>query len=237
MTADFEDEVNLGGWTLATFDQPTPITPTGGNPGGMLRQQLCCDFFAGALHTVGASPFTGDYRAKRVAALSVDLRVYVLDPVLFPLSLRLETDAGTPGDPSDDFAVFFGGGPKHALPPIDPSPVLGAWKTLTYAIPSQATELPAGWVYHPADPLFGTVPASADWNVLIRNVTRVSFELGPEVPYWPIYFWDLAFDNAAITRKVALKPSRRTPVLAPGPIVPLPPLLPPVLAGVAGRAQ
>jgi hypothetical protein len=205
--ADFEDEINRGNWTFESFDLPTRIAPSGGNPGAMLRQQACCDLFAGAVHTVGPSVFTGDYRTRRVRSIRVDVRVFALNPELFPLSLRLETDAGTPADPGDDFAVFFTGGVEHALPPADGDPALGEWRTIAFRIPSSARELPPGWAYHPADPLFGTVPETADWNVLIQNVTRVSFELGPLEPYWPMHYWDVAVDGIVLVRD-AFEPKR-----------------------------
>ncbi len=199
VVATFEDGVNLGGWTYRWFDQPTPLTPAGGNPGGMLRQQFCCDSFSPRAHTVGPSAFTGDYRAEHVLRISVDARVFALDPVLFPLSLRLETNAGTPADPADDFAAFFTGGPVHQLPPAS-GPDIPMWKTIHFLVPSQSPDLPPGWELQPFDPLFGSVPPRATWDTLIAHVTGVSFEYGPIQPVWPTHYWDLAVDNIKIVR-------------------------------------
>jgi hypothetical protein len=199
-TADFEQGQNLGDWTFEWFDVSMSITPSGGHPGALMRVNFCCDAFAPRLHTIGSSVFTGDYRADGgVISLGADFRVYTLDPQAFPVSLRLLTDAGTPADTSDDFAAYFAGTPAHTLPPAVAGPS-GQWKTLHFDVPALASSLPAGWVYHAADPLFGTVPESADWNVLIQNVTGVFFEYGPVIPYWPIHLWNLGVDNITIGR-------------------------------------
>lgn len=191
--ADFEGGHNEGGWTFRVFDQPTRLTPAGGNPGGALRDQACCDLFAPSIHTVGESGFTGDWRAAGASRVLADVRVAVLEPFLFPLSLRIATDAGTPDDPSDDFAAFLPGGLAHALPPQG-----GPWRTLRFDVPVSEPALPAGWLLVPRDRLFGELPPSPDWNVLVQRVSEVSLELGPSVPFWPFHYWDVSVDNVRL---------------------------------------
>ena len=96
-------------------------------------------------HSVGAPDFTGDFVARGVESIAADLETFRFDPgsVLLgaPLNLKLETDAGTPGDESDDYAAFFFGGLDQATPPP-----LAGWQRVTFAIPSENPSLPPGWI-------------------------------------------------------------------------------------------
>ena len=78
---------NTGRWSFfGNPDNPVEvIEPSGGNPGAFLHSTCsglaCLDTFAPELRTeLGvASIFTGDYRAKGVASLGVDLAIFRVD--------------------------------------------------------------------------------------------------------------------------------------------------------------
>lgn len=92
-TTTFSAE-NVGGWAWGGPNQSIPAT--GGFP-AHYRRTDGLDTFAPMLQTSGSSIFTGDYRAARVSALSVDLQSFSIDfptSCQRPLSLVLTNDNG-----------------------------------------------------------------------------------------------------------------------------------------------
>src|SRR4051812_10284293 len=65
----FENGVNQGGWT---FGFETTLPRSGGNPGGFLRKYEL-DTYGPFLRTTSKAVFTGDYKARGVSQVGVDL--------------------------------------------------------------------------------------------------------------------------------------------------------------------
>src|SRR5262245_15275129 len=99
-TETFTNGTNAGAWT---FGNPADtILSSGGNPGYYLRNSNL-DTIAPQPRTGAGvtSAFTGDYRARRVATMEVDLRTFSTQfNFSRELTLILVDDAGTPADPS-----------------------------------------------------------------------------------------------------------------------------------------
>lgn len=192
----FQAGTNVGGWSF--FGNPSNpievIEPAGGNPGAFLHSTCgglaCLDTFAPMLRTEAgvASPFTGDYRARAVRALGVDVRVFGPPGVSTgsrPLTLVLTNDAGTPDDPIDDVAVYR----KGANIPT----VAAGWKRFRFAVPSQRATLPPGWIV-----LNGTGDDDADWRRVLGDVSQVTFELGDPDLFYIFQQWELGVDDLRI---------------------------------------
>ncbi len=170
----------------------------GGNPGGFLHATCdglsCLDTYAPKLHNeVGdASIFTGDYRAKGVSRLGVDLATFGPDILTWlgrPLSLMLRYDGGTPLDYSDDVQVFYKGNVNI------PSPS-GSFRQYKFKVPSQSTILPDGWKVMYG---YNTGDDDADWNTVIANVSMVTFFYGDPEYFFMFQQWELGVDNVSIT--------------------------------------
>jgi hypothetical protein len=191
------DRTNVGRWSF--FGNPSnPIEvreASGGNPGAYLHSTCggldCLDTFAPELRTeLGvASLFTGDYRAKGVTHLGVDLAVFGPPGVTTggrPLTLILRHDPGTPGDPSDD-AVVYRLGARNIPPPT------GRWRSYLFPVPSARATLPPGWQV-----LQGTGNDDADWNTVVGSVTQASFFFGDPTFFFIFQQWELGVDNLRI---------------------------------------
>jgi hypothetical protein len=197
---DFDSGSNHGGWTFAPRGSTveTFLRAEGGNPGWHLGVSRCCDILPPELRTVSNSPFTGDYRARDVRRLEVDVQIVSLEDGPLrkaPLNLLLENHNGTPLDIRDDWGAFFHGGTSHT------TPAPGApWTTLSFAIDSQQRELPPGWELISLDPL-QALPVHASWQGLMTSIAAVSFRLGPAHPEFgvdTVLFYDVGADNARI---------------------------------------
>ncbi len=192
----FENGQNTGNWSFfGDPDNPIEvIESSGGNPGAFLHSTCqglaCLDTFAPELRTeLGVSSiFTGDYRAKRVRSLGVDLAIFRVDfsSAGRPLSLILRNDGGTPDDPSDDVVVHFVG-PKNVPAPD------GSWRRYQLAVPSRSTVLPSGWKVFQ-----GTGDDDADWNTVLTDVDEVSFFFGDPEFFFIFQQWELGVDNIRI---------------------------------------
>ncbi|MFO0840722.1 MAG: hypothetical protein U1D55_19620 [Phycisphaerae bacterium] len=179
---------NEGGWLYGSPFGGIQIV--GGNPGACFRDPQI-DTFAPQPHTTQhPSEFTGDYRARHVTSVGIDLILFYVDFSAGgrPLSVILETDNGTPGNFSDDWGAFLIG------PAIVPQ--LGeGWRRYDFAIPSDAPSLPAGWEFIQ----FGPGSPTPIWNTLLHNVTRLRFFYGDPRNFFIFQVWDVAMDNPRIT--------------------------------------
>jgi hypothetical protein len=192
---DFERE-NEGDWSF--FGNPANpvevIEAGGGNPGAFLHSTCsglaCLDTFAPELRTqLGTSSvFTGDYRAKGVEGLGVDLAIFDVDFSTGgrPLTLMLRHDPGTPGDSFDD-TVVYRLGPKN-IPDAN-----GQWRRYSFRVPSEKLTLPAGWLVFQ-----GSGDDDADWNQVMTGVSQVSFFYGDPTFFFIFQQWELGVDNLRI---------------------------------------
>ncbi|HEX6881802.1 MAG TPA: hypothetical protein VF530_00395 [Planctomycetota bacterium] len=191
------DVTNTGNWSF--FGNPAnPIEvreSSGGNPGAFLHSTCaglgCLDTFAPELRTQRGVPslFNGDYRAKGVTQLGVDLAVFGPPGVTTggrPLSLILRHDPGTPMDPFDDVVVYRVG-PRN-IPPAS-----GTWRSYDFRVPTASASLPAGWVVQQ-----GTGDDDADWNTVVADVTQVGFFFGDPSFFFIFQQWELGVDNVRI---------------------------------------
>lgn len=183
----FEGGVNQGGWT---YGGPFgAISGSGGNPGAYWNEPDI-DTFAPQLRTTAAgSVFLGDYRARQVTNLMVDLILFDVDfsAASRPLSLILTSDNGTPGNFDDDWGAYT----MHA----QNIPLVGeGWQHYEFAVPSQSTALPAGWTFIQFGP--GGTP---NWNSLITGVDEVRFFYGNPENFFIFQMWDVGADNVGIT--------------------------------------
>src|SRR4029079_11988937 len=106
-TETFDNGSNVGGWLYGGPGET--IEPAGGNPGWFLHPPAL-DPFAPQPRTSGAdSVFTGDFQARNVSVIGIDLITIDVDfsAAGRPLTLMLVSEAGTPGNPNDDWAAYF----------------------------------------------------------------------------------------------------------------------------------
>jgi len=181
----FTNGSNEGAWTWGAGDQ---IVATGGNPGHYLRTNVIDTFAPQPRTSAGvSSAFTGDFRARQVDSLGIDLITFATQfPFQREVTLILENDAGTPGNPSDDDAVYF------LSPGFVPQPGAG-WASFDVAIPSQSATLPSGWLT-----LQGTGTNDQIWNSVITNVSRVRWFYGDPTFFFIFDIWQVGMDNPRI---------------------------------------
>ncbi len=195
----FDKHSNIGGWSY--FGNPDNrievYEPQDGNPGAFIHATCdglrCLDTYAPQLRTqVGVSSiFTGDYRAKKVAMVGIDLVTFGPELVTTearPLSLLLRNDNGTPTDWTDDVVTYWIG--NRNVPHES-----GQFKEYVIEIPSQSTTLPKGWGIMSG---YGTGDDDADWNKVITDVSQITFFYGNPELFFIFQQWELGFDNAAI---------------------------------------
>lgn len=167
------DGTNLGGWT---YGPPEQLEPVNGNPGGWLHQ-VNVDTFAPQLRTTGPSVFTGNYRARNVTSLGVDLATISTQfPAARECTLMLTNGSQT---------VYWLG------TELVPQPGTG-WKAFDFAIDAQSTTMPSGWTTQDG-------PADAVWNAVITNVTEVRYFYGDPTFFFIFDQWNVGVDNARIT--------------------------------------
>ena len=190
-TETFEGGSNVGGWLYGGPGET--IETTGGNPGAYLHSPFL-DTFAPQPRTSGPdSVFTGNFQARNVSSIGLDLITIDVDfsAAGRPLSLLLVSYAGTPADPSDDWAAYFIG-------PADvPEPGEG-WLSYSFAVPSQATSLPPGW----QTLVFGPTLPPPDWNAVITDVDEVRFFYGNPEDFFIFQVWNVGLDNVTIVADV-----------------------------------
>ncbi len=195
----FDEPEIEGNWSFyGNADVSREIIETaGGNPGAFLHSPCdglaCLDTYAPQFRTqLGrTSRFTGNYRARGVRTLGVDLAVYgpeILTTLGRPLSLILSHDPGTPTDPNDDLQITYVG--KHNIPNNN-----GRFKSYWFDIPYASETLPEDWVVRLGR---GSGDHDADWNLLIQDVTQVTFFFGDPDYYFMFQQWELGADNVIL---------------------------------------
>ncbi|QOJ17564.1 MAG: hypothetical protein HRU76_08210 [Phycisphaeraceae bacterium] len=186
-TETFTNGINTAGWSYGGNER---IEAAGGNPGAYLHTSEL-DTFAPQLWTEPGRPsnFTGDYRARQVTSIGIDLKTFHVDFSAEdrPLTLILVHDNNTPVDFDDDYGFYFMG------PNI---PLVGeGWLSYEFEIPSQAAQPPQGW--RPIE--LGFKSPEPDWNALIKNVRRVQFFYGDPEMFFIFQMWEVGADNISIT--------------------------------------
>ena len=196
----FDKRSNVGSWSF--FGNPDNSVEKwesqDGNPGAFIHAQ--CDDRIGCLSTYApqlrtqlgvSSIFTGDYRARKVTMVGVDLAIYGPDWIATenrPLSLVLRNDGGTPEDWADDVVVFWTG--SKTVPHE-----CGQFKEFVLPVPSQSETMPKDWGILAN---WGTGDDDADWNTVITDVSQVNFFFGDPEMAFLIQAWELGFDNVSI---------------------------------------
>lgn len=178
---------NVGGWTIGP---PMTNPQSGGNPGAWRNGSV--DTFAPQVRTSGAgSVFHGDWRAKGVRSVGIDLlTVSTQFPADRELTLMLSNDAGTPGNTSDDCTVYFLGTRRV------PQPGAG-WRTFDFAVDAAATAIPQGW-----SPLGACTDPDAAWNTVLTDVDEVRFFYGDPTFFFIFDIWAVGIDNARISNEL-----------------------------------
>ena len=195
----FDDPEIEGNWSFyANRDASREvIAAEGGNPGAYLLSPCdgldCLDTYAPQFRTQlgDSSRFTGNYRARGVRTLGVDLAVFgpeILTTLGRPLSLILSHDPGTPTDPNDDLQITFVG--RRNIPNNN-----GNFKSYWFDIPFASETLPEGWVVRLGR---GSGDNDADWNLMIQDITQVIFYFGDPDLYFMFQQWELGADNVIL---------------------------------------
>ena len=183
----FTNGSNVGGWTLGP---PATFPASGGNPGYYL-ETLVDTYAPRPRSTDKGSPFAGDWRARGVVSVGIDLRTL---SVQFPfdreLTLMLGNDSGTPADPLDDCVVYFLG--TRRVPQV-----AEGWKGFDYFVDVQSPTLPPGWkVWSSAS---GCTDPDAGWNKVIGDVSYVEYFYGNPEYFFIFDQWRVGLDNARIS--------------------------------------
>jgi len=190
VTETFDGTLAEATWRLGTLDE---IVADGGSPGSYLRNpQLDTAVPTPMFVGPAGSPFLGDYRSRRVAALGLDVQVFAAEIGVDnrrPISLVLGSDMGTPDDPSDDCEAYRVGAKSV------PRPGTG-WHSYDFKVPSDQLTLPAGWTVRGFCAGFTQDQA---WNAVLGNVTRVSFPFADPDTFWYFQVWDVGIDSVRVT--------------------------------------
>jgi hypothetical protein len=189
----FDNASNTGGWTFGNSFES--ITQDGANRGFHLRN-VYLDTFAPQPRTTEESIFSGDYRARGVTSVGVDLRVYRVDYTTRGrnLTVVLGSDLDTPRDSADDCRVYQVG--QRLLPPPG-----HAWIAYDFPVPSGSPVMPEGWGIVPG---FCTgLDADSAWNAVIGDVDRLGYYGGDPELFYIFQVWDLGLDNPRITYTAA----------------------------------
>jgi hypothetical protein len=190
-TETFDNGSNVGGWLYGGPGET--IESSGGNPGWYLHSPSI-DTFAPQPRTSGPdSVFTGNFQDRNVSVIGIDLITIAVDfsAADRPLTLMLVSAAGTPGDPSDDWAAYFIG-PQNVPVPGD------GWVSFSFNVPSQSPAPPPGW----QTIAFGPNSPPPNWNALITDVDEVRFFYGDPTNLFIFQMWDVGLDNVTITADV-----------------------------------
>jgi hypothetical protein len=201
VTETFETGSNDGGWTWGSGHDY--FVETNGNPGRYLRDSRLVTFIPRASTTSGVqSSFTGDYHARNVASVGIDMAIPSVNGTVTgrTVTLTLLNDNGTPADLTDDWGAF-----TVTSLPIPPTGIAGItdtdilqWASYSIPVPSQSVTLPAGWSWISRD----YVRRNGSWGRLMRDVDHVGFNLGDPSLRYPLFSWDVALDNPRITTVV-----------------------------------
>lgn len=196
VTADFENDVNLGNWTFYGWTEG--INPSGGNPDGWFSSGYFWAFWPVLKCESGAAGFTGDYANMGVTRISGDFSTPLCEnggANGFPFTVLLRNDMGT-ADIGDDFFVYPD--PFNWL-----IPQIGeGWTHYDFDIPSDFVggpgELPDGWLGGSSWTEGDIFPSDKTFMEVMNNVTTVEF-------HWnhPAYFafdtgWEVGGDNITL---------------------------------------
>ncbi|MCZ6816510.1 MAG: hypothetical protein O7F76_07385 [Planctomycetota bacterium] len=185
----FDGGGNMGGWSY--FGAPgngiEVIEVAGGNPGAYLHSTCvglnCLDTFAPQPRTElgNGGVFVGNYRARDVTSLGIDLILHTVD-------------FGAGGRPLS--LILSGGGlSTYIVGPEDvPEPGEG-WKSFDFPVPSQSPTLPTGWVVQNGS----GQGDDADWNTIITGVTQVTYFYGDPEFFFIFQQWEPGLDKSRIT--------------------------------------
>ena len=194
-TEGFEGGSNVGGWSWGTGN--ASISPLNGHPGAFL-QDLTLFTAQPILRTAPqgpSTPFTGDFRARGVTSIGVDLvtldKQFAVEGNRW-LTLVLLDNNGTPGNPNDDSGAYFVSDklvPSAGVIGLQPA----GWTPFDFEVDSQADALPPGW--HPIT--FGPTPPA--WPQLMAGVDSVQFWYGAPGTIFLFDSWDVGADNVRIT--------------------------------------
>jgi len=195
----FVTGTNEGGWSWGTGSED--FVDGNGNPGRYLRESHLVTFTPRASTSFGVeSAFTGNYRARNVASVGIDMAVASVDSNVAgrTVTLILLNDNGTPEDLEDDWGAF-----TVTELPIPPTGVAGLtgendilqWMRYDITVPSQSATLPDGWSWIWRNQL----RRNGSWARLMRDVDHVGFILGDPALRYPLAAWDVALDNPRIT--------------------------------------
>lgn len=193
----FDDESNVGSWTWGTGNEF--INPINGNPGPYLRDNTlstCCPALSTWPGT--SSIFTGDFRAKGVTSVGVDLVTNNASSGVDgrPLSLILVNDNGSPGDYEGKWGAYFVGDVNIPKPGVDVGGDLPqGWTSYDFTVDSQSETLPDGWVLF----RFDGEPIDFTWNDVITDVSELWFNYGDPSGIFLFLAWDVGADNVRIT--------------------------------------
>ena len=192
----FETRSNEGAWTWGSgYDY---FVDSNGNPGVYLRDSSLVTYTPRASTSFGIqSVFTGDYRARNVESVGIDMAIAAVNGNVAnrKVTLILLNDNGTPGDLSDDWGAF-----TVTNLPVPPTGVAGLtdilqWASYDIPVPSQSASLPAGWSWISRNYL----RRNGSWTRLMRDVSHVGFIFGDPAQLYPLFSWDVAMDNPRIT--------------------------------------
>jgi hypothetical protein len=188
VTETFDGTLDDATWRMGSFDQ---ISTFGGNPGAYLRNTTLDAAELQIFAKPNAAAFLGDYRARGVIALGIDINILAvgISAQGRPVSLVLHGDMGTPDDSSDDCDAWFVGS-KNV-----PKPGTG-WKPFDFRVRSDQKTLPPGWVL---DGVCRGLGEDDAWNAVITRVTGASFAFGEPGFFYYFQIWSLGVDNARIT--------------------------------------
>jgi hypothetical protein len=189
-TDTFEGGANPTGWHF--LQGGDVLESTGGNPGYWLHQPQWDTFAPILRHSSTDSPFSGDYPAAGVTAISIDIQTLYTDFPIDgrPFAILLADTKGTDSPEDDDYVYYVNEEPGV------PTPAEG-WVHIDFAIPSDSETLPAGWV----GAYYGDMENFRDgvtWSDVITSVDHVEF-------WWihPAWFgifqnWNVGADNISI---------------------------------------
>lgn len=158
----------------------------GGNPGGWWQYSGWFFLAPRSLWQLNDPSYglVGDWRALGVTEFTIDVQVTTaagpVDGEPLQLFLYTETDAIEAQVAAVSCATTM------------PGPGDG-WMTMSFPIPTEATELPDGWIFN--DPTPGSPPPDYDWNAIIENVGMVGVSFGEWDNWSPNLFQTVGIDN------------------------------------------
>jgi len=195
----FETDANANGWIWVNdLGQVRGVVqPSGGNPDGWFDSEDL--FFNDHPEVIGTAPDGSKLRAALASGALLTARIDFQ---------RLDTSGENNCHPIYDlpshFSIRFGD--QHTVPTtprttIDAfttageSPLQGPfpWMTVTFTIPSAATQVPAGWVLNaPPD-------ISYTWQDMMHNIDFIAFGVVDPEDITYSSCWHLGVDNITLT--------------------------------------